>query len=195
MAKIKVLIEGYADARGKGWKASSTTCLVVSGTTKIITDPGCNREKLFAALRAANVKTGDIDYVFLSHCHPDHILLAAVFENAKYVTFDGGLLYDNDMLVQFDKHVLGDDIEIVETPGHVPEHLSLVVDTNKGKVAIAGDVIWWGDGEVQVFDINQNDHSQAVGMDKKALVESRKKLIQMSDYIIPGHGKEFKIDK
>jgi len=195
MAKIKILIEGYASPLDKGWKASSTSCLVTSGSTKIITDPGCNREKLFAALLAENLKTGDIDYVFLSHAHPDHILLAAVFENARYVTFDGGLMYDKDILLAFDKHLLGTDIEIMETPGHVPEHLSLLVDTAEGKVAIAGDVFWWPDTETQTVDVYQNDHSQAVGMNKNDLVNSRKKLLQLADFIIPGHGKQFEVER
>ena len=195
MPAIKILIEGYAKKINKDWVASSTTCLITSGTKKIITDPGCNRQKLLNALARENLATGDIDYVFLSHCHPDHILLAGIFENAKCITYDSNLIYDNDSLFEFNKHSLGDDIEIVETPGHVLEHLSLVVDTAEGKVAIAGDAIWWLDDEKQIFDVNQTDHSQAKGMNMATLIESRKKLISMADYIIPGHGKMFKVEK
>ena len=104
-------------------------------------------------------------------------------------------MYDKDIMLEFDKHTLGKDIEIIETPGHVLEHLSLLVNTPTGKVAIAGDVIWWVEGEEQVFDINQEDHSQAKGMNMEKLIESRKKLIENADYIIPGHGKMFKVKK
>ena len=173
--------------------ASSTTCLVIAGDKKIITDPGCNREKLLGALKEAGLATGDIDYVFLSHCHPDHILLAGIFERAKFITFDANLMYDRDLMLEFDRRVLGKDIEIIETPGHVLEHLSLLVDTPQGKVAIAGDAIWWVDGEEQVFDINQRDHTQAKGMDMGRLVESRKRLLAVADYVIPGHGRMFKV--
>jgi glyoxylase-like metal-dependent hydrolase (beta-lactamase superfamily II) len=113
------------------------------------------------ALEKENLTTNDIDYVFLSHCHPDHILLAGIFEKAKFVTFDTNLVYDKDLMLEFDKHILGKDIEIIETPGHVLEHLSLLVNTSNGRVAIAGDVIWWIEGEKQIFDINQKDHTQA----------------------------------
>jgi glyoxylase-like metal-dependent hydrolase (beta-lactamase superfamily II) len=195
MAAIKILIEGYAKKQEKGWIASSTTCLIFSGDKKIITDPGCNREKLLEALKREKLTTRDIDYVFLSHCHPDHILLAGIFETAKFVTFDSNLVYDKDSLIEFDKHILGDDIEVIETPGHVLEHLSLLVDTPKGKVALAGDVIWWVDGENQIANLDQPDHSQAKGMNMEKLIESRKKLLEMSDYIIPGHGKMFKVEK
>lgn len=195
MATVKVLIEGYAKPLDRGWKANSTVCLVTTGDKKIITDPGCNREALLKALDDENLKTGDIDYVFLSHRHPDHVLLAGLFENANYITFDTNLMYDKDVLLEFDKHVLGEDVEIIDTPGHVNEHLSLIVDASEGKVAIAGDVIWWLDTEEQVFDLHQKDHNQAVDMDMKTLVESRKKLLKKSDYIIPGHGKKFKVNK
>lgn len=192
MAEIKILIEGYAKELEKGWVASSTTCLITAKNKKIITDPGCNREKLLKSLNKENLHTGDIDYVFLSHCHPDHILLAGIFEKAKFITFDTNLMYNKDLLLEFDKDMLGEDIEIIETPGHVLEHLSLLVNTPNGKVAIAGDVIWWTEGEKQIFDINQKDHSQAKGMDMEKLIESRKKLLDFADIIIPGHGKMFR---
>ncbi len=195
MAEVKVLIEGYAKEIEKGWIASSTTCLVTAGNKKIITDPGCNREKLLGSLNREGLTTSDIDYVFLSHCHPDHVLLAGIFEKAKFITFDANLMYDNDRMLEFDKHALGKDIEIIETPGHVPEHLSLLVDTSEGKIAIAGDVVWWVEGEEQIFDINQKDHTQAKGMSTERLIESRKKLLEVADYIIPGHGRMFKVEK
>lgn len=195
MATVKILAEGYAKKLKDGWKASSTVCFVASGNKKIITDPGCNRTMLLEALKKEGLKTGDIDYVFLSHCHPDHILLAGIFENAKAVTYDTNLIYDNDTLVEFTEHSLGDDITIIQTPGHVLEHISLIVDTHEGKVGIAGDAIWWLEDEEQVFNVKQPDHSQAKGMNMETLIESRKKLIQMADYIIPGHGKKFKVEK
>lgn len=196
MAEVKTLIEGYAKELPNGWVASSTVCLVTTAEGKnIITDPGCNRAKLLEALEKEGLATGGVDYVFLSHRHPDHVLLAGLFENAKYITFDTNLMFDRDVLTEFDKHEMGEDVEIVDTPGHVLEHLSLVVDTAEGKVGIAGDVIWWLDSEDQVLDINQPDHSRAKGMNMEELVKSRKKLIEMCDYIIPGHGKKFKVEK
>jgi glyoxylase-like metal-dependent hydrolase (beta-lactamase superfamily II) len=194
MTQVKVLIEGYAKELKNGWIASSTCCLITTKDKKMITDPGCNREKLLNALKKEGLNTQDMDYVFLSHSHPDHVLLAGIFEKAKFVTFDSNLMYDKDLMTEFDKHILGKDIEIIETPGHVPEHLSILVNTSNGKIAITGDVIWWVDSEKQVFDINQKDRSEAKGMDMGKLIQSRKKLLRIADYIIPGHGKMFKVD-
>lgn len=55
MNKVKVLIEGYAKEMSTGWLASSTTCLITTPTSKIITDPGCNRKKLLDSIRKENL--------------------------------------------------------------------------------------------------------------------------------------------
>ena len=195
MATVKVLIEGYARKLENGWVASSTVCLVTSRDKKIITDPGCNREKLLAALKKEGLQTSDIDYVFISHAHPDHSLLVSVFENAKAITWDSQLQYDGDSLTEYQPSALGPDIEILQTPGHMLEHISLVVKTPEGRVGIAGDLIWWLENEDQKFSVDQTDHSQAKGMDMSSLIESRKKLLELVDYVIPGHGRMFKVSK
>ena len=104
-------------------------------------------------------------------------------------------MYENDVLSEFKKDVLGGDVEIIETPGHVPEHLSLLINTKDGRGAIAGDVFWWTDDEEQILDINQMDQSMAFDMDMEKLVESRKIILEKADYIIPGHGKMMKVDR
>ena len=195
MTEVKILIEGYAKELPTGWLASSACCLITTDDKKIITDPGCNRKNLFDALEKENLKPEDIDYVFLSHGHVDHILLASVFEKAKFVTYDTNLLYDQDLMLEFKKDFFGKDIEILETPGHVTEHLSLLVNTPKGKIAIAGDVIWWTEGEEQIVDVNKEDDSHPKELNMEKLIESRKKLLKIADFIIPGHGKLFRVSR
>jgi len=194
MAKLKVLIEGYAKKIDRGWLASSSVVLVKSNGKNIIADPGCNREKLLKALKTENLELSDIDFVFLSHGHVDHILLAGIFENANIVTFEN-LMYEKDMQLEFNERLLGSDTCVVETPGHTAEHCSLVVETDAGVYFIAGDVFWWADGEKQKIDINKIDeaHPKELNMDK--LIESRKRILEIADYVIPGHGKMFKVKK
>ena len=83
MAKIKVLIEGYAKEIEGGWLASSTTTLVQENRLNIIVDPGINRKLLLDKLAELNLSPQDIDYVLMTHFHPDHNYLSAIFENAK----------------------------------------------------------------------------------------------------------------
>ena len=193
MAEIKALIEGYARKIKGGWVASSSVVLIKSCGKNIIVDPGCNREKLLLALDSEGLKTGDIDFVILTHSHTDHTLLCGIFENAKVLNSEE--IYDDDMQVVHNGKIPGTDIQIIKTPGHSQEHCSVVVPTKKGIYAVAGDVFWWIDGEAQNVDVKKTDSSHPEELDMKKLAESRKKLLELADFVIPGHGKMFESKK
>jgi len=79
---------------------------------------------------------------------------------------------------------------------HAHEHVSLLINTEKGKVCIAGDLWWWKDEDKQKIDIkNLLSLKDPFVKDKKALLKSRKKILRSADIIIPGHGKMFKVKK
>lgn len=194
MNTIKVLIEGYASISKKGVIASSTVTLIRSNKINIIVDPGINRKLLLLKLEENNLKVDDIDFVFMTHTHADHNLLTGLFPDAKVI--DNELIYDEDREIEHDMKVPGTNIEIINTPGHDQFHASLLVPTKEGKVVVAGDVFWWMDDEKQTTDkdslIGRKD---PYGKDEKALQKSRKLILEIADYIIPGHGKIFKNDK
>ncbi len=189
MTEVKVLINGYAKKIKDGWLASSTVTLVKTNNKNIIVDPGCNRKRLIKELAKNNLKTKDIDFVLLTHSHTDHSLLAGIFENAQVL--DDEEIYTNDKQVEHHNKIKGTDLEIIKTPGHNNNHCSLIVKTNKGVYVVAGDVFWWTDDEKQKIDINRKD--QAHSCDMKKLIKDRKKVLEIADYIIPGHGKMFKV--
>ena len=184
---LTVLVQGYAKKTENGFLASSTCCLIETLDTKIITDPGCNRAALYHVLKQHHLKPSDIDYTFLSHSHIDHILLAGIFDTAEHVTYDYNLKYSGDNMEVFDRYMLGNGIEIIETPGHTDQHLSLLVHAQKGVYAIAGDVFWWYDDEIQNIDLYKKDEGQI----NDDLINSRQLLLSKADYIVPGHGKIF----
>ena len=196
MAKIKILIEGYAKEENGSELASSTVTLIQESGLNIIVDPGINREMLLKALKKENISPDKVDYVILTHYHLDHSLLAGIFENAKIL--DDGEIYSWDGKIEsHDGKVLGTDIEIIKTPGHDLFHCSVLVKTEKfGKVAIVGDVFWWKDQEKQEIDKKSLlEHKDPYLKDKKLLIKSRKKVLKIANYIIPGHGKMFKVLK
>lgn len=194
MAEVKVLVEGYGKEVEGGWIASSSATLVRANGKNIVVDPGCNRSKLVAALRKEGLKTGDIGFVLLTHVHADHTLLAGAFENAKIMT--PAEIYDNDYCADHNNVIPGTDLKIIQTPGHSGVHCALVVPTAKGTCVIAGDLFWWVDGQEQRTD-NESliDLKDPFEKDRKALVESRKQILKIADWIIPGHGKPFKVMK
>jgi len=192
MNKVKVLVEGYAKKVKTGWKASSSVVLINSNGKNILADPGFDRKLLLDALKKEKVAPVHINFVFLSHGHPDHALLAGLFENAKVV--DEIYVYQRDAIIEHNGIIPGTDLKVIRTPGHKEECCSLLVKTEKGTYAVAGDVFWWTENQKQEVDINKPDNDPE-HMNLKDLIASRKELLRIADYIIPGHGKMFKVDK
>lgn len=192
MTEVKILIEGYAKPLKNGWLANSTVTLVKSNGINVLVDPGFDREKLLNALKKEKLKTSDIDFVFLTHGHIDHSVLAGIFENAKMV--DELYVYQKDVITKHDGVIPDTGLKVIRTPGHMEEHCSLIAETEKGVYAVAGDVFWWLENEKQEIDINKPDNDPE-HMNIQKLITSRKKILKIVDYIIPGHGKMFKVER
>lgn len=195
MNTVKVLIKGYAKQTENGWLASCTTTLIKTSKFNILVDPGINKELLLQKLDNENLKIEDIDIVFLTHYHPDHILLAGLFTHAKI--YDGTTLYINDEEIEYEGNLPETDIKVIPTPGHANEHASLIVETQDlGTVVVAADVFWWTDEEEQITEKDAlMTKEDPFTTDEKALKDSREKVLEIADYIIPGHGEMFKIEK
>ena len=194
MAEVKVLIEGYA-LRGEEEKATSTSVLVKTKNFNLIVDPGMDRNLLLKSLKRENLKINNIDYIFLSHYHMDHSLLTGIFENAR-VLYTGDVYSFDGQISERESNLLGEEIEIIKTPGHNSDCRTMLVKTKQGVIAIAEDVFWWWDDEEQKTDFNSlMKHKDQFATDNKKLKESRKKVLELADYIIPGHGKMFKVNK
>ncbi len=194
MANIKVIIEGYAKEVDDVEYASSSVTLIHDHDLNILVDVGMNRQLLLDSLAKENLSTDDINYVLLTHTHIDHCLLAGIFENAQII--DDSSIYSFDgKIIEHDGKIPGTDIEIIPTPGHDQFHCAVLVNTDEhGKVAISADLFWWSDSDEQKIDkeslINLDDPYMK---DKEALRTSREKILKIANYIIPGHGKPFKI--
>ncbi len=196
MVEVKILVEGYAKEENGAELASSTATLIRDNNLNIIVDPGMDREALLEGLAKENVKTEGVNFVILTHTHLDHSLLAGIFENAKILD-DSNVFSFDGKIGEHKGKILETDIEIVKTPGHDQFHCSVLVKTkNLGSVVIGGDVFWWADGEEQKTD-NKSllEHKDPYVKDEKLLRESREKILNLADYIIPGHGKMFKVKK
>lgn len=194
MAEVKVLIEGYAKRKDEE-RATSTTVLVKTKRFNLIVDPGMNRKKLLKALNKENLDVEDIDYVFLSHYHMDHSLLTGIFENAKVLYADDIYSFNGEIAEREDK-LLGEDIKIIKTQGHNSDCRTMIVKTGRGVIAIAEDVFWWWDDEEQKTDKKSlMMHNDEFVTDVLKLEDSRRKVLEIADYIIPGHGKMFKVKK
>jgi len=194
MAEVKVLVEGYAREENDIERASCTVTLIQENNLNIVVDPGMDKKLLLEALKKENLTTKDINYVILTHMHPDHIILTAIFENAKVVDLENIFTFDGT-IQEHDGKIPNTNIELISTPGHEQCECSVLTQTDEGKVVIASDLFWWADNAEQKTDkeslMNLEDPYMA---DKKSLKESREKVLDIADIIIPGHGKMFKVE-
>jgi glyoxylase-like metal-dependent hydrolase (beta-lactamase superfamily II) len=183
MAEVKILIEGYASV-DSGGHSCSTVSLVQDKGLNIIVDPGtlADQKILIDKLKEVGLGINDIDVVYLTHSHMDHCRNIGMFPQAK--SLDSWGWWQGDVYSDYQDSVT-DDIEVIETPGHSYDSSTLLVKTKDDTVAICGDVFW-------KENFPQDD---PFASDKKKLKESRKKVLAVADYIIPGHGKMFKVKK
>ena len=141
---------------------------------------------LLGQMRRRGIDAGDVDIVFSTHLHFDHIgwsttvrdgVVEPTFPNARYVLprVDWEALFDPDEAIrrrvpddlseeaietflasgEFGErlrqlrdlemvrggHSLTDEITTVDTPGHTPGHMSLMVSSAGARVFVLGDVV------------------------------------------------------
>lgn len=184
MAKVKVLVKGYisSDLVDGEEKTCPTISLVQDKKLNIVVDPGTSDE-ITRELKKNGLNLIDINYVFITHSHFDHYKNVSLFSRAKIIEFYG--TWEGGKLVMVWDEQLSQDIKIINTPGHSVDSLSMLVKTSKGIVAICGDVFW-----------KENfPKTDAYATDDVKLKNSRKRILHLADYVIPGHGDIFKVKK
>lgn len=125
-------------------------------------------DRFMHSLAAAGVSPEEVDYVFCTHLHSDHIgwntkledgRWIPTFPNARYlITADDdayyraldGSSYKQSVLPLFESnqaelvspdHGLGDNIFLIPTPGHTPGHVSVLIRSKGAEAVITGDAI------------------------------------------------------
>ncbi|MBU0953319.1 MAG: MBL fold metallo-hydrolase [Nanoarchaeota archaeon] len=196
MVNVSILIEGFAREIKEGLEeATSTTTLVQDEGKTIVVDPGTvNPEQLAQMLGRHNLSFQSIDYVFLTHKHIDHCKNIALFPNAKVI--DAWGITSGTRLEYKEGFAPTTNTQIIKTPGHSDDGISLAVNTQKGAYLIVGDVFWWRDDEKQKTDKNSLlQHHDPYAADKERLRKSREDILAIADVVVPGHGKSFMVQQ
>lgn len=202
MAEVKVLIEGQHEKIEEDKIRIGSTVTLIKTDKIILVDTGSflDKERLINELKKENLTPEKIDVVILTHAHLDHIVNTYLFKNSKIFCKLRGGLYPGQIhypkggyLQRFeikDGVKIAEDVELILTPGHTEDMISVVVNTDEGRVVVAGDAI----ANESWIDLNKiADPISVTNID--AYNESRKKVLNLADYIIPGHGKKFKVNK
>ena len=182
LPKVKILLEGYASA-DTGGHSCSTISLVQDENLNIIVDPGTvpDQSMIIKALKKHGLSPDNINVVYITHSHVDHYRNTGMFKGAKTLNYDGWWISD----IFEDYCDPSENIKMIETPGHSVDGTTMLVATDKDKVAICGDVFW-----------KENfPKKDPFAFNLRELDASRKRVLEIADYIIPGHGKMFKVKK
>jgi glyoxylase-like metal-dependent hydrolase (beta-lactamase superfamily II) len=185
-AEVKILIEGYTNAdsvvKNGEEKTQPTISLVRDNGVIMVVDPGVleSQQVLVDKLNKEGLSVEDVNYVIVTHSHIDHYRNVGMFANAKVIEYFG---IWNKNKVDDRIENLTENIRILPTPGHDYTSLTIFVKTDQGVVAICGDV-FWKEGKPDVDPYAQ---------DLTKLNQSRQMVLEVADFIIPGHGAMYKV--
>jgi glyoxylase-like metal-dependent hydrolase (beta-lactamase superfamily II) len=180
-ARVDVLVVGSLTSTGGGVASSCT--LIRDADRVIVVDPGMapSARSILDPLEALGVRVGDVTDVVLGHHHPDHTIHAGHFPNAAihdhWAIYRGTNWEDSDC----DGRVLAPSVILARTPGHTDEDLATVVGTPDGIVVLTH---CWFNSQTTVDDESPDSHD--------GLHASRAAILEIADWIIPGHGPGFR---
>jgi glyoxylase-like metal-dependent hydrolase (beta-lactamase superfamily II) len=190
-SRVTVLVEGYARTEGDIMYCSPSSVLIEDSGQRIVADPGSNPAALLAGLERAGLTPANIDAVFLTHGHIDHVLNIRLF--ADHTILDGESVYRGDEITPYSAAIPRTQVEVIPTPGHCADHWALLAHTAQGVCAVAGDIFWWFDGENPADFTAETllELPDPYATNMQELRESRRILLERADWIIPGHGAVF----
>ena len=181
-AKLDILTEGYV-----GERVAGTVVLLRDGDFVAVVDPGmvARRALILNPLAELGVGPDAVTDVVFSHHHPDHTLNAALFGNARFHDFQA--IYKDDLWTDrefsngSDVCELSFSVRMLLTPGHSPQDVTTLVDTQDGLVACTH--LWWTE---------RGPAEDPFAVDRDVLRASREKVLALSPVlVVPGHGAPF----
>ncbi|KAK9504913.1 hypothetical protein O3M35_009081 [Rhynocoris fuscipes] len=196
--EVHIIATGYSKLmpNGKGYHANCSCTLIKSGKYKLIVDTMTpwDRQYILDKLKVFDVKPDEIDYVISTHGHSDHLGNNNLFLNAKHIVghcfsfkdeyYDDPFTEESDNCFYIDNKRL----YLMATPGHTASCISVLVETKQGIVAVAGDLF------ERKEDLTNEYIWLSAGSENHQLQrENRLKIINLSDWVIPGHGEMFQI--
>ena len=197
MNEVKVLVEGIHKMEEDGKMQIGSTVTLIKGEKNIIVDTGSflDKDKIISELDKERLNVEDIDLVILTHLHLDHTVNTFLFKNAEilyrlrggdFVGLKGFPKEGKIKRFNLIEEEISKGVSILLTPGHSEDMIAVVVETSEGKVIIAGDAI---DSQ----EMSSENEQPTLFWNLEEFNKSRKKILELADYIIPGHGGIFKV--
>jgi glyoxylase-like metal-dependent hydrolase (beta-lactamase superfamily II) len=185
MASVHLLHPGYI--REEGTRVGSSVSLIRDGDALIVADPGMvpDRRHILDPLAALEVRPEAVSHVFFSHHHPDHTMNVALFPNAEVVDFWARYRGDEWLDHDGDGYHLSRATQMWLTPGHTEEDATLIVEADDGVYALTH--LWWRTDRTPEIDPYASDQT--------LLEQGRQRVLAVADFVIPGHGEPFRVQR
>lgn len=203
-----ILLPGLPLSSERGALGWSTVTLVRTGGRIILIDTGSfgDRALLLSRLEDEKIRPADVDLVFLTHFHFDHVLNFDLFEDAVFRLSEREMKYVKDEefrragdpyvpFAVFDKidpriepfaegAEVAPGIRAVGLPGHTPGLCGYLLEEKRILIA--------GDGVKNAWEFIRKVPPPAFGSRDDAL-ESYRRAASCTSIIIPGHDRPFRI--
>jgi glyoxylase-like metal-dependent hydrolase (beta-lactamase superfamily II) len=201
---------------GSQWRLPCTSYLLRSAGETVLVDTGVGpaglwgwqaerEEGLLPALAAAGVSPADVDVVFLTHLHVDHVGWNTdrdgqlVFPNARYVAHRDGVPFARDsdrshvartiLAVEFEEidgeTTVAEGVTAFPLPGHFPGHMGLRIDSEGERAILIADVA------PNPIQLDQPDRVYAFEEDAAASAATRRallpELVDQDVLVVCGH--------
>lgn len=171
-----------------GVPASVSTFLVEKDGKKLLFDAGLPNGKTADRLESIGVRTDDIDYIFITHAHGDHIGGLLVNGQARYsnaelfiAELEHEAWLEDDLyqavIAAYKPHCFAFDDELpcgvktIAAVGHTPGHTAFLVD----EILIAGDFVHGA-----ALQLEHPEYCANFDQDKELAVASRKMLLEQA---------------
>jgi glyoxylase-like metal-dependent hydrolase (beta-lactamase superfamily II) len=179
VARLDVVFAGYGTEAG----VAGTVSLLRDGDVTVIVDPGMvpARSSILDPLAALGVAPEQVTDVILSHHHPDHTVNIALFPDVTI--HDHWATYHND---QWNPRAaegmqISPGIRLLETPGHTPQDITTLVETDDGVAALTH--LWVYEGSA----------GSSLDVDPGLVGRHRARILEVAALIVPGHGAPFRV--
>jgi glyoxylase-like metal-dependent hydrolase (beta-lactamase superfamily II) len=191
MATVQVLRAGYSRQDADGASHACGTITLIRSTVNVLVDTGnpADGDEIVRLLKAEGLSPDDVSVVVCTHGHVDHAGCNALFPHALFIVSrdiaTGDRIEGRDFAQ--DPYVIDDDVQVIGTPGHMPQDVSVLAKTPEGLVAVVGDLF------ESEEDLKDPSRWLVWSNDPETQKNSRDSVLMTAGYIVPGHGGMFRV--